>query len=46
MTDMDNLKQKAEGSFALHHGPTVLILANARDVASAKEHREPSIRGR
>lgn len=36
MTDMDNLKQKAEGFLALHHGPTVLILANAWDVASAK----------
>jgi 2-methylisocitrate lyase-like PEP mutase family enzyme len=36
MTKMDRQKQKADDFLALHHAPTILILPNAWDVASAK----------
>ena len=36
MIDMDGQKQKATDFLALHHAPTILLLPNAWDVASAK----------
>lgn len=36
MINIDKQKQKADDFLALHHAPTILILANAWDVASAK----------
>jgi 2-methylisocitrate lyase-like PEP mutase family enzyme len=36
MINIDRQKQKADEFLALHHSPTILILANAWDVASAK----------
>jgi len=36
MINADRQKQKAADFLALHHAPTILILANAWDVASAK----------
>lgn len=36
MTDADGQKRKADDFLALHHAPTIFILPNAWDVASAK----------
>jgi len=36
MIDADRQKEKADGFLALHHAPTILILANAWDAISAK----------
>jgi 2-methylisocitrate lyase-like PEP mutase family enzyme len=36
MIDLDRQRQKADDFLALHHAPTILILANAWDVVSGK----------
>jgi 2-methylisocitrate lyase-like PEP mutase family enzyme len=36
MIDTNTQKQKADDFFALHHGPTILVLPNAWDIASGR----------